>query len=817
MKQKFLLLYLLCLFTAMPFGAKAQSTMTYTLNFDPSDFTINRINGDTSIITSTKYVIYSNYDPTQPELPVIYVTYLLPPNATYENFTYTKTETVFADNVLLLNGQLPVSTDGINHNPQGVWYEPCNYSSSIDFSQIPVLGGYRMMTFKVMPFSYNAQNGSVCISRFTLNIQLSPFVAEEENIELSTSTQELVKDNIIKTIENKELFNTFYPSTNQRKVLRSRNSIEEENPDYYLIITSEALQSSFANLLAWKKQKGLKGEIVTIEHIADSFNVDLNYNNLTPLQVKTFLRNKYQRTRRVANDMYVLLGGGTQIIPTTYCKAPNTGDNLSTESIPCDYYYSCFGGAFDWDGNGNGVIGEVGDNIDFSPYIYVSRIPLNSNSEISAFTTKVINYEQNPPQDWGDKFLSVGSLVNRDTLYHFGPGPDTLPGNDWIYMSDVDSLLSLQNVSIGTFAESSGQAIQFYTLYDSSSNLYNDFIPYDNSLGSDSRELLGHVYINRPRILEQLNSNYSIVHEASHGTLNKWVIDGTIYNTYFDNYWAEQISTLYPKVLLSCACHTAGFDYSDCFAKAVLKSDSSGIVAYIGNTREGFIPNLQTLPDSSYRFSLWFGFSNNFFNHLIADPYHINGHLGKVCAYSKNTIPLNNVELWLKYSINLLGDPEMMVYTQTPKRADALCELYNVYPEQTNKLLMNEDSIFLDFKLILKGQDQIYHFSGANAWYEMDINADSIDVIVLKQNYIPTVYRLYCNGYLQNKTISQNAEYAPTYHKVHVGKDVTDERNEGTVVVNVGKKLNLKAKKEIQIKNGFTVESGGTFEMNIEE
>jgi len=37
------------------------------------------------------------------------------------------------------------------------------------------------------------------------------------------------------------------------------------------------------------------------------------------------------------------------------------------------------------------------------------------------------------------------------------------------------------------------------------------------------------------------------------------------------------------------------------------------------------------------------------------------------------------------------------------------------------------------------------------------------------------------------------------------------------VVVSSGKSLTLKANKEIQIKNGFTVESGGTFEMNIEE
>ena len=53
MKQKYLLLYLLCLFTAMPFGAKAQRTLEYSLAFSKTDFSFQSLNGDTSFITST--------------------------------------------------------------------------------------------------------------------------------------------------------------------------------------------------------------------------------------------------------------------------------------------------------------------------------------------------------------------------------------------------------------------------------------------------------------------------------------------------------------------------------------------------------------------------------------------------------------------------------------------------------------------------------------------------------------------------------------------------------------------------------------------
>jgi len=45
----------------------------------------------------------------------------------------------------------------------------------------------------------------------------------------------------------------------------------------------------------------------------------------------------------------------------------------------------------------------------------------------------------------------------------------------------------------------------------------------------------------------------------------------------------------------------------------------------------------------------------------------------------------------------------------------------------------------------------------------------------------------------------------------------TDKKPVGNVSVGSGKTVTLKANKEIMIKNGFSVESGGTFEMDVEQ
>ena len=83
------ILWLLCLCTAMPFGAKAQSTMTYTLNFDPSDFTIKFAHHSIEITSKRYKLCHSN---SKTFFPEIYYTLLLPSDAKYNGLSYAKNE-----------------------------------------------------------------------------------------------------------------------------------------------------------------------------------------------------------------------------------------------------------------------------------------------------------------------------------------------------------------------------------------------------------------------------------------------------------------------------------------------------------------------------------------------------------------------------------------------------------------------------------------------------------------------------------------------------------------------------------------------------
>ena len=60
MRKLSISLWLLCLCTAMPFGAKAQRTLEYSLAFSKTDFSFQSLNGDTSFITSTDKKPFGN-------------------------------------------------------------------------------------------------------------------------------------------------------------------------------------------------------------------------------------------------------------------------------------------------------------------------------------------------------------------------------------------------------------------------------------------------------------------------------------------------------------------------------------------------------------------------------------------------------------------------------------------------------------------------------------------------------------------------------------------------------------------------------------
>jgi hypothetical protein len=116
----------------------------------------------------------------------------------------------------------------------------------------------------------------------------------------------------------------------------------------------------------------------------------------------------------------------------------------------------------------------------------------------------------------------------------------------------------------------------------------------------------------------------------------------------------------------SIGCWTTAFDY-DAVAEHYVRNPQGGGVAFIGNSSYGW-----GAPGNP-RFGYSDRFDAQFFHELFSAP---EPHVGEVLAQAKrHFIPYSreaNVYRWHQYCLNLMGDPEMPVHTDTlaPIRAD---------------------------------------------------------------------------------------------------------------------------------------------------
>ena len=154
----------------------------------------------------------------------------------------------------------------------------------------------------------------------------------------------------------------------------------------YVIITSDALASSFEALANWKNKKGLSSEIVTTTWIyANYTGVD------DQAKIREFIKDAYQTW----GTLWVLLGGDTNVVPERITYAMDAEMGESNNEIPCDLYYADLDG--DWNENGNSVYGELDDNVDMYSDVFVGRASVEDAAEASTFVDKVLTYEMGSP------------------------------------------------------------------------------------------------------------------------------------------------------------------------------------------------------------------------------------------------------------------------------------------------------------------------------------------------------------------------------------------------------------------------------------
>ena len=351
-----------------------------------------------------------------------------------------------------------------------------------------------------------------------------------------------------------------------------------------------------------KRWKEEKGLRTAIYHVED---IELSYPG-RDLQEK--IRNFIKEMHENYGARWVLLGGDVDIIPEreAFAMSCEAGFMSDEDSIPCDLYYADLDGT--WDEDGDNIFGEVEDSVDLYPDVYVGRAPVDTLPDAFTFVRKVINYEKNPPPDYLKRILFCAEILWDD--------PYT---DQSIAKEKIDSL--------------------FIPDYMEITKLYE-------SWGNESTQT----------VVQAINSGMNLFNHDGHG----WIWAMGVGKDYLVN---DIIDTLKNSdmqgILYSIGCWVGAFDY-DAISEHWIRNPQGGGVAAIANARYGW--GSPGNPGFGYSDRFDFAFYDVLFNE--------DNRIGRALALTKaRFIPYSrdeNVYRWHQYQLNLLGDPEMSVWTEPP-------------------------------------------------------------------------------------------------------------------------------------------------------
>lgn len=303
-----------------------------------------------------------------------------------------------------------------------------------------------------------------------------------------------------------------------------------------LIMTEDSLKSSWSSY----------------ENIYPNFNVLVRSVNelmtLYPLADTTIALREYARSLYADSNLQaMIIGLDTDRIPGVYVTLQITPQiDVSSATVVTDKYYSCLDG--NWDGDNDGIVGEMEDSIDIFPDIAISRCPLVNSNDISNFINKIIKFKQGT----GDTILLVASYLDNNT----------------------DGSIAMDNLAVNTPFDD-----PLKTLYERDANL-------------SSASFTGAID----------NSPFAVFHDG-HGSYT--AIQSGMDYTYSSD--MDGLSNSRPVLMYTLSCLSAGYD-TDCLAEHFFNSPGGGF--YIGNSRYGwytpYFPGFGTADILMARFSSYF-------------------------------------------------------------------------------------------------------------------------------------------------------------------------------------------------------------------
>jgi len=617
------------------------------------------------------------------------------------------------------------------------------------------LSGHPIAFSAISPFEYEPKSGKLTFYQ-QLSVDVSyDFSSRAAEAQHFIKQDDFTAQRLQQSVDNPEAIAT------------SRN---REVGVEYLIVVDAAKIAQWMPLQSLYEQRGYSVLIKPMnEIIAASTGAD------TQEKLRNYISMLY-----TANPLrYVLLAADTDVIPHRGFYVNLGTGSESDADIPADMYYSCLDG--NWNNDGDNYWGEMYET-DLAPELAIGRFCYNSDTEIGNFINKVMCYLITPVEAEIKSALFVGEWL--------WDGP-TWGGDYMDEMIDGSNMHGYTTVGVPS-------SWDITTLYD------RTYGAADSWSANQIRPLLS----NGPNFVNHLgHSNTTYTLRLSNNQVSATSITNNGGNHNFSTYFTQ-------------GCYSGAFDNrntspgsytSDCIAEKMM-SIATGPVGMIAHSRYGW--GMQGSTDGASQY-----IHRQYNDAIFGEHIH---ELGYTLVDSKiDNIPyINNtpVMYWVAYETNLLGDPAMMLWTDTPQYVSV--NLPSQWMVGVNSYQITTNAPYAEFIMMRDGNNVAHSNADANGL--ININ--------LMETLVPGAYQIYINApnfYSYATTANVTAAQMPyivatdiTYNDTdglyHTGEVVDVNfwaKNVGLVDLSVGGTFTLTSNSaNIQIVNGsvaFTAIASG--------
>ncbi|UCD05510.1 MAG: hypothetical protein JSV98_10445, partial [candidate division WOR-3 bacterium] len=608
--MKRLLIGLICVI--MPLFA---GTMTRTATFSMDDLVIYSAAGNDVVeIKGHAVMVY----PGAPRMPRVVQKLVIPAGAVLANVRVVAED--WQDipgtfDVVPAQPDVPLPMPGKTFEPEIFPPDPDIYSSDRPFPEQTVtnggtgnMNGYRIAHVEIFPVRYiPAQKKIQLATTITYEIE---YQENQVRNSIATARQRDVFGNAVRAlVANPENIRQFAP------VVQKTTRPATVPPGYfeYVVISAPPLDTVFERFAEWKTKKGVPATVVEISWISS---------NYTGYDLQEKIRAFIEDAKDNWGTIYFLLGGsgdqmtsGQNIVParmTYYYTYSTVGRD---DTIPSDLYYADLDG--NWDFNGNHVYGQLSDSVDMYADVFVGRASVYNVAKAQNFVNKIFTYEKNPPTDYLKKMLLPTAIL-------------------WSSYNERPMQDSLARMTPSGWVDAK--------LYEREGTL------------------------SRQAMIDSMNAGYGMGHWVGHGN-EHGIYMGTPYLNSTDA--QNLVNGDRQGIANSIGCMCGGWDLvpgGDCFAEHLVNRVGGGLVAALMNSRYGwgaYVSGIGYVPGPSERID------TSFYYNIISDDMF---HIGEAHAVSKDAWVYYadsgyqyDMTRWCLYELNLLGDPEMPVWTDVPQ------------------------------------------------------------------------------------------------------------------------------------------------------